>query len=82
MRTKDLNQKHNQSSTISVLITFKGNTMSTINDYEAAEEEAFDRIERKFSSSNSIDVTRATITKEEQELAKAFIAKREYNKYF
>jgi lipoate-protein ligase A len=56
--------------------------MSTINDYEAAEEEAFDRIERKFSSSNSIDVTRATITKEEWELAKAFIAKREYNKYF
>ena len=56
--------------------------MSTINDYEVPEKEAFDRIERKFTSSNSIEVTRATITKEEWELAKSFIAEREYNKYF
>jgi len=56
--------------------------MSTINDYKAAEKEAFDSIVRKFTSSNGTEVTRATITKEEWELAKAFIADREYNKYF
>jgi lipoate-protein ligase A len=47
--------------------------MSNINENELTEQEAFERITRKFTSSNSVDVERATILKEEWELAKKFI---------
>jgi len=47
--------------------------MSNINKNELTEQEAFERITRKFTSSNSVDVERATILKEEWKLAKKFI---------
>lgn len=35
--------------------------------------QAYDKVERKFSSGNGTDVERATITKEEWELSKLYI---------
>lgn len=46
------------------------------------EREAFERIERKFKSDNNVEVDRAVITKKDWELAKSFIEKTEYEKYF
>ena len=54
--------------------------MTTLADDK--EREAFERIERKFKSSNHVEVERAVITKEDLELAKSFIQKTEYEKYF
>ena len=54
--------------------------MTTLADDK--EREAFERIERKFKSSNHVEVERAVITKEDWELAKSFIQKTEYEKYF
>lgn len=45
-------------------------------------EEAYDKVERKFTSGNDTEVERAVITKEEWELAKRHITLMEYEKYF
>lgn len=52
--------------------------MATITDDK--EREAYERVERKFNSGNSIDVERTVITKEEWDLSKKFIASQAYDK--
>ena len=48
---------------------------------EKMEQEAFDTIQRKFTSANSVDVERATIKKEEWKMATLYISRMEREKF-